>query len=161
MQLRNCAEVFRSCRRRSHDDGWGESLCLCCSRDSLEALWNAPQSEMRRGDRQRIPRNESPKTRLFARGTGGFESISLQAASRLLSVTPPRFAFAKTETPFRDRGPMVRILLPPGAGLQTLGPSRNRPLGTRSRPALLYRTNIPTRPLESPDATGNRGRGTP
>src|SRR5438270_12854692 len=78
MQLRNCAEVFRSCRRRSHDDGWGESLCLCCSRDSLEALWNAPQSEMRRGDRQRIPRNESPKTRLFARGTGGFESISLQ-----------------------------------------------------------------------------------
>ena len=28
-------------------------------------------------------------------------------------MTLPRFAFAKTETPFRDRGPMVRILLPP------------------------------------------------
>src|SRR5438477_12717639 len=90
MQLRNCAEVFRSCRRRRHDDGWGESLCLCCSRDSLEALWNAPQSEMRRGDRQRIPRNESPKMRLFVRGTGGSnpspsssESLALRDLSPL------------------------------------------------------------------------------
>ena len=35
-------EVFRSCRRRSHGDGWGESLCLYCSRDSLEAYGMLP-----------------------------------------------------------------------------------------------------------------------
>jgi hypothetical protein len=34
--------VFRSCRRRSHGDGWGESLCLYCSRDSLEAYGMLP-----------------------------------------------------------------------------------------------------------------------
>src|SRR5262249_11799810 len=42
MQLRNCAEVFLSCRRRSHGDGWGESLCLCCSGDSLEGYGMIP-----------------------------------------------------------------------------------------------------------------------
>ena len=39
---------------------------------------NAPQSEMRRGDRQRIPRDESPKTRPLCERDRGFESISLQ-----------------------------------------------------------------------------------
>jgi K+ transporter len=36
---------------------------------------------MRRGDRQRIPRDESPRTRLFARGTK-FESGFLQQRVR-------------------------------------------------------------------------------
>jgi hypothetical protein len=35
VSARNCAETFRSSRRRSHGDGSGGNLCLCCSRDSL------------------------------------------------------------------------------------------------------------------------------
>src|SRR5260370_10289849 len=54
--------------------------------------------------------------------------------------------------------PMVRIHFPPGASLQTLGPSRSGLLGTRSRAALLYGINIPTRPRRNHQCAGGLER---
>jgi hypothetical protein len=58
VQIRNCAGVLRSCRRRSRGDGRGENLCLCCS---LEFLGRVERShfEMWRIDRQRQTRRRA------------------------------------------------------------------------------------------------------
>src|SRR5271165_6641313 len=123
MQLRNRAEVFRSCRRRSHGDGWGESLCLCCSRDFSGGVWNAPQSEMRRGDRQRIPRDESPRTRLFARGTEG-SNPSLSSKESIANLMPTTLQRGQGTRSARG---LLRSM--------PNGPRRNAPGGHNIRPA--------------------------
>src|SRR5438309_6549301 len=47
---------------------------------------------MRRGDRQRIPRDERPKTRLFARGTEGSNPIPSSGESRANQTSGAHFS---------------------------------------------------------------------
>src|SRR5712672_1030407 len=60
-------------------------LCLCCSRDSLGA-YRCSQSEMRRGDRQRIPRDGGRKRGSFARGTESSNPCTLQSGYWLVGI---------------------------------------------------------------------------
>jgi hypothetical protein len=49
--------------------------------------------------------------------------LAVSGQPLVVSMTLPRFPFAKTGSPFATGGPRVRILLPPAVSLRTIGPS--------------------------------------
>jgi hypothetical protein len=76
------------------------------------AEWSRPPPCAKRIEEVRFAR-DSP-----LEGAGFEPSVPLQVLAvsgqpLVVSVTLPRFPFAKTESPFATGGPRVRILLPP------------------------------------------------